>query len=85
MTSAMPFDALMQNALSLSLEERSRMATRLIDSLDEDIEISTGWLQELQGRVEAVRQGALRTIPHEEVMREARSLLTDIRKQKETA
>lgn len=85
MISALPFDALMQNALSLSLEDRSRMASRLIDSLDEDVPISPAWQKELESRVEAVRNGSLRTIPHEEVMDEARAVLAGIRDQKRTA
>jgi putative addiction module component (TIGR02574 family) len=85
MTATLPFDALLHDALCLPPEERSRMASRLIESLDDDINVSPAWREEIQRRVEAVRQGTLRTLPHEEVMSEARQVLATIRKQKQSA
>ncbi len=74
--------------MNLPLQDRSRLATRLIESLDEaddEIEISDAWRQELDRRIEAVRNGTMRTIPHEEVMDEMRALLADIQSKKQAA
>lgn len=85
MAATLPFDALLQDALRLPVEERSRMASRLIESLDEDIDVSPAWQAEIDRRVEAVRLGTLRTFPHDEVMGEARQTLAAIRQQKQSA
>ena len=77
----LPFDALLRDALRLPIEECSR----LIESLDDDVAVSPAWQSEIEGCVEAVRQGTLRTIPQEEVMREARQVLSAIRQQKQSA
>jgi putative addiction module component (TIGR02574 family) len=81
MAAVLPYEALLESSLSLPPQERSSLATRLIESLDEaddDLEISPAWRKELDRRVEAVRNGTMRTIPHEEVMRDMRALLDDI-------
>lgn len=85
MTATLPFDALLQDALRLPVEERSRMASRLIESLDEDVAVSPAWQAEIQRRVQGVRQGTLRTLPHEEVMAEARQTLAVIRQKKQNS
>lgn len=72
--------------MNLPLQDRSRLATRLIESLDDaddDIEISDEWRKELDRRVEAVRNGTMRTIQHEEVMSEMRTLLASIKASKQ--
>ncbi len=72
--------------MNLPLQDRSRLANRLIESLDDandDIEISDEWRKELNRRVEAVRDGSMRTIPHEEVMSEMRTLLASIKARKQ--
>lgn len=84
MAATLPFEELLQEALRLPLEERSWMASRLIESLDDDVTISPAWQSVIQRRLEAVRQGTLRTAPHEEVMDEAREMLAAIRQQKQS-
>lgn len=88
MSAALPYDALLECSLSLPPQERSRLATRLIESLDEaddDLEISPAWQKELSRRVEAVRAGTMRMIPHEEVMGEMQALLAEIQAKKQAA
>lgn len=85
MPATVPFDALLQDALRLPVEERSRMASRLIESLDEDIPVSAAWQAEIQNRVEAVREGTLHTVPHEDVMAAVRQSLATIRQSKQSA
>lgn len=85
MTATPSFDVLLQGALCLPLEERSRMASRLIESLDEDVPMSPAWQAEVWSRVDEVRNGTLSTIPHDEVMAEARQSLEAIRQQQQSA
>jgi len=74
------YDTVLQDALSLSLEERSRIATRLIESVDDDdIELSPAWQAEIERRIEDVRSGKSRRIPHEEVMAEMRELIVNLK------
>jgi putative addiction module component (TIGR02574 family) len=60
----------LEYALQLPVSDRFKFATRLIDSVDEsdDIEISPAWQQEFDRRVESIRNGTAKLIPHEEVM-----------------
>ncbi|WP_395734759.1 addiction module protein [Prosthecobacter sp.] len=82
MTAVLPYEQLLESSMNLPPQDRSRLATRLIESLDDaddDVEISDEWQKELDRRVEAVRNGSMRTIPHEEVMNEMRTLLASIK------
>ena len=73
---AMTFDTLLDSALGLSLEQRSRMASRLIESVDaDDAPLSPAWLAEIDRRVERAKSGEAKRVPHEEVMAEARRLV----------
>ncbi len=69
-----------KNALLLPVEDRSRIASRLIESVDaaEDAELSPAWCAEIDRRIEAVRTGASRRISHADVMTEARSVLNTL-------
>lgn len=52
----------------LPLPERSRLATRILESLDEDqIEISQAWSEELNRRVCDIDEGNTKLIPQNEV------------------
>jgi len=88
MIAVLPYEQLLERSLSLPPQDRSRLAARLIESLDEaddEIGISDAWRKELDRRVEAVRDGTMRTIPHDEVMSEMRALLADIQAKKQAA
>lgn len=64
------FNSVLEHALQLPVEDRSRIASRLIESVDEadDVEVSPAWLAEIESRMESIRQGTARLIPHDEVM-----------------
>ncbi len=88
MTAALPYDQLLESSMRLPPQDRSRLAARLIESLDDaddDIPISDAWRAELDRRVAAVSNGTLRTVPHQEVMSEVRALLADIQVKKQAA
>jgi putative addiction module component (TIGR02574 family) len=86
-TAALNIAELVECALSMPRAERSYLVTKLIGSLDDDddIEISQEWRDELNRRVEAMRNGTSPGIPHEEVMSGVRELLASIRKEKQAA
>lgn len=64
------FDSVLEHALQLPVEERSRIASRLIESVEEpdEVEVSPVWRAEVVARMESIRQGTARLIPHDEVM-----------------
>lgn len=55
--------------LHLSRPERSQLATRLLDSLDDDdnFEISPEWREELRRRVHDIDEGLTKPVDKEEV------------------
>ena len=60
-------------ALALPVEERARLAERLLDSLDDEAqEVEAAWVAEVQDRLARFRAGELEARPVEEVMAEAR-------------
>ena len=71
------FNSVLEDALQLPVEDRSRIASRLIESVDEaeDVEVSPAWLAEIEKRMESIRQGTAKLIPHDEVMAEVRRKL----------
>lgn len=64
---------LIDAAMELPDEDRAEIAQRLIDSLPADWEgttpISEEWISEAERRVQEIRSGTEKTIPHEEVVR----------------
>ncbi|MBN8421951.1 MAG: addiction module protein [Verrucomicrobia bacterium] len=77
---AATFDTVLESALLLPVQDRSRMAARLIESVDatEGTELSPAWCTEIDRRIEAARSGTSHRIPHAQVMSEARSLLAQL-------
>ena len=72
----MTFDSLLDTVLGLPLEQRSRMASRLIESVDEDVEpLSPAWLWEIDRRMERAKSGEAKRVAHDEVMAEVRRLV----------
>ncbi len=74
------FDNVLQDALRLPIEERSRIAARLIESVDtdEDADLSPAWNEEIERRVEAARIGRSQRIPHDAVMGDVREMLAKV-------
>ena len=66
-----------EDALSLSAEERARLAMDLIKSLDnfDDPEAEKLWLQEAERRYQEYRQGKIQGRPADDVYRDAFSKL----------
>ena len=66
-------------ALGLPANERARLARRLIQSLDEEIEdpaeVERAWKTELQLRLDEYRAAKVQTTPAAEVFSEARHRL----------
>lgn len=82
--SALNIADLVESALSMPRPERSYIVAKLIGSLDDDeIEVSQEWRDEINRRDEEMRNGTSPGIPHEEVMRGARELLANIRKEQQ--
>lgn len=81
MSATRPYEILLEDALLLPVADRSRMAARLIESLDDDVAISPAWQAEISRRIQGVDDGSIRTFRHEEVMEDAGRLLATIRGQ----
>lgn len=61
--------------LQLPVEERARLVESLIQSLDDDSEHERLWAVEIERRWAEIRSGAVKTIPAEDVFRDAEDLL----------
>jgi putative addiction module component (TIGR02574 family) len=70
--------------LHLPLEDRSRLANRLLESLDEDdgFELSAEWKEELQRRVKEIDEGKAKMIPGEEVLARVKARLAEVRNER---
>lgn len=55
-----------QELMKLPLEERARLAERLVASLDEDAEMETAWMAELRRRDGELVSGAVEAISLED-------------------
>lgn len=64
-------------ALHLSKEDRTQLIQRLVLSLDSPApdELRAEWLNEAQRRAKELNEGAVQTVPGQEVLRKARALV----------
>jgi putative addiction module component (TIGR02574 family) len=64
-------DAILTAALGLPPENRAVLAEKLLESLENegDGDIKAAWAEEAERRVRALKEGALKTIPGDEVLR----------------
>lgn len=71
------FNSVLECALQLPVEDRSRIASRLIESVDDadDVEMTPAWSAEIESRLESIRQGTIKLTPHDEVMASVHSKL----------
>jgi len=69
------FDDLIKDALSLPPGARAMLADHLLESLDWDNqkEIDAAWAEEAERRMQEIRDGKVKTIDGEQVMRELRA------------
>jgi putative addiction module component (TIGR02574 family) len=71
---------LIEEVLHLPRTDRSYLATKLLESLDEeDDEMSEDWKSELDRRLQDIDEGKVKMIPHAEVMANVRAMLEQIR------
>ena len=69
---SVPYEQVKDEALQLPLEDRSRLASRLLESLDDDDDVSPEWLEEIRRRVNEIKNGTAKMVPHDEVMSNVR-------------
>lgn len=80
-----PYEKVEADALHLPLEDRSRLASRLLESLDDDDrEVSLEWREEIRRRVKEMKKGTATMVPHDEVMANVRAGLAKIREERAT-
>jgi putative addiction module component (TIGR02574 family) len=63
-------------AMKLTVEERARLADRLIASLSEDAQIEEAWAVEVERRIAEIEAGRAPVIPAAEAIARARNALT---------
>jgi len=75
---------LLEQALSLSVEEQEVLANSLISNLGGDVEeeptqegVEKAWAAEIKRRVDDIRSGKTKMIPYEEVRRRLAARLAD--------
>jgi putative addiction module component (TIGR02574 family) len=76
----MPLNDIEAEALLLPLEERGRLAGRLLQSLEPEPQdtpenIAKAWDEEIARRIEAMDAGLTEPIPYEQVRAEMRALI----------
>jgi putative addiction module component (TIGR02574 family) len=71
-------EAVIEQALKLSVEERTELIERLLDSLDEAEPVDPGheaaWTEVLDRRLQEIREGRVETIDAAEVLAKARAV-----------
>ena len=67
---------IMNEVMELPRTDRSYLASKLIESLDDDCELSPEWLEEIGNRVARRESGESEQIPQEELHREIEGILS---------
>jgi putative addiction module component (TIGR02574 family) len=62
-------------ALKLSVEERARLADRLLASLSEDAEVEEAWAAEVERRIAEIEGGRVQLVPASDAIARARAAL----------
>jgi putative addiction module component (TIGR02574 family) len=70
-----PLEIVETEALKLSVEERVRLADRLLASLSEDAEIDEAWAREVERRIAEIESGRAQLVPAAEAIARARAAL----------
>ena len=71
-TTVQTYEALENEVLHLPLPDRSRLASRLLESLDDGEDVSEEWLSEIRRRSQSIDDGTAVLVPHHKVMANAR-------------
>ena len=69
-TTSKPYEKVESDALLLPLRDRSRLASRILESLEEGEEISSEWKEELRQRVAKREAGTSTPVPSDEVWKQ---------------
>jgi putative addiction module component (TIGR02574 family) len=84
MATTLSYAHLEEAVLHLPLEERSRLASRLLESLDEEgLDLSSDWNEELQRRVNEIDEGMAQRVSGEEVAANVRASLAKVRAERQ--
>ena len=67
---------IMTGALELPRSDRSYLAAKLIESLEEDHELSPEWMEEIEKRVARRQRGETQSVSREDVHRDIERILT---------
>lgn len=81
-TTAVSYEKVKDEALQLPLEDRSRLASRLLESLDDEDDVSPEWLEEIRRRVKEINDGTAKMVPHDEVLANVRARLAKNREER---
>jgi putative addiction module component (TIGR02574 family) len=66
----MSINELLEQALELKANDRSKLIDELLKSLDKpDIEIDEVWANEADNRLEAYRKGEIKAVPMEDILK----------------
>lgn len=90
MAVAPSYSRLEDEVLQLPREDRSKLASRLLESLEDNpdgseadgSEVTPEWREELQRRVKEIDEGKAKMVDHIEVMRGVRAKLAKVREQR---
>lgn len=74
------YDTFLTAALEMPPEQRSNLASRLLESLEEGPALSEAWQQAITRRAEQIDQGTVPLLEHDTVMQQACQVLADTRK-----
>lgn len=74
------FDHFLASALELPQEQRTSLATRLLESLDEGVPVSDAWRETIRRRAAEIDDGSVQLLDHETVMQQARQSLASVRR-----
>jgi putative addiction module component (TIGR02574 family) len=67
----MSAEELETEALKLPADERERLAIRLLSSVESRLEFEAEWIEEVERRARELDEGAVETIPADQVIRHA--------------
>ncbi len=79
-TTVVSYEKVKEDALHLPIEDRSR----LLESLDDDDDISPEWKDEIRRRVQEMKDGTAILVPHDEVMANVMARLVKRREERAT-
>ena len=77
------YEEIEKTVLHLPHPDRSKLVTKLLESLDEGVELSDEWRDELEHRVNEIDEGKATLISHEDVMASARAKVEEIQQGKQ--